>query len=37
LFGEALSYWKDAQTAASGGGVEFNGRITAQAYLELMR
>src|SRR5262249_10951556 len=36
-FGEALSNWKDAKTAASGGGIEFNGRITAQAYLEWMR
>jgi hypothetical protein len=36
-FGEALSNWKDAKTAASGGGIEFNGRITAQAYMEWMR
>jgi hypothetical protein len=36
-FREALSFWKDAQTAASGGGLEFHGRATAQTYLEWMR
>jgi hypothetical protein len=36
-FREALSFWKDAETAASGGGIEFHGRATAQTYLEWMR
>jgi hypothetical protein len=36
-FREALSFWKDAKTVASGGGIEFHGRVTAQTYLEWMR
>jgi hypothetical protein len=36
-FRTAMSYWKDAETAASGGGLEFNGRATAQGYLERMK
>jgi tetratricopeptide (TPR) repeat protein len=35
-FREALSYWKDEQTAASGGGLEFRSRPVAQSYLSLM-
>jgi hypothetical protein len=33
-FREALSYWEDAAAAASGGGLDFNGRAIAQGYLE---
>ena len=33
-FREALSYWKDARTAASGGGLEFRSRVVAQSYLD---
>jgi tetratricopeptide (TPR) repeat protein len=36
-FREALSFWKDAATAASGGGLDFNGRIIAQACLEWLK
>jgi exonuclease VII small subunit len=35
-FREALSFWKDAGSAASGGGLDFNGRAIAQGYLELL-
>jgi tetratricopeptide (TPR) repeat protein len=31
---EALSVWKDESAAASGAGLEFNGRATAQTYLK---
>jgi hypothetical protein len=30
---EALALWKDEATAASGGGMDFNGRVVAQGYL----
>jgi uncharacterized protein HemY len=33
-FRKALSYWKDARTAASGGGLEFRSRVIAQSYLD---
>jgi hypothetical protein len=33
-FRVALTYWKDAAAAASGGGLEFNARAVAQGYLE---
>jgi tetratricopeptide (TPR) repeat protein len=33
-FRTALSYWKDAASATSGGGLEFNGRPVAQGCLE---
>jgi tetratricopeptide (TPR) repeat protein len=36
-FRKAMSNWKDAQTAASGGGLDFNGRMTAQGYLDWMK
>lgn len=32
-FRNALALWKDQITAASGGGLDFNGRIVAQTYL----
>jgi tetratricopeptide (TPR) repeat protein len=36
-FREALSVWKDADAAASGGGLDFNGRAIAQACLEWLK
>jgi hypothetical protein len=33
-FREALSFWKDAASAASGGGLDFQGRAVAQGCLE---
>jgi tetratricopeptide (TPR) repeat protein len=36
-FREALSLWKDADSAASGGGLDFNGRVIAQAGLEWLK
>jgi tetratricopeptide (TPR) repeat protein len=36
-FRVALSYWKDAASAASGGGLEFNGRAVAQGCLEWLQ
>jgi hypothetical protein len=36
-FRTALSYWKDAASATSGGGLEFNGRPAAQGCLELLK
>jgi tetratricopeptide (TPR) repeat protein len=36
-FRVALSYWKDADAAASGGGLEFNGRAVAQGCLEWLK
>jgi tetratricopeptide (TPR) repeat protein len=36
-FRVALSYWKDADSAASGGGLDFSGRAAAEGYLELLK
>jgi len=36
-FRQALSVWKDAESAASGSGLDFNGRVVAQACLEWLR
>jgi hypothetical protein len=36
-FRTALSYWKDADTANSGAGLDFRGRAVAQGYLELLK
>jgi hypothetical protein len=36
LFQSALTVWKNESTAASGGGLDFNGRPIAQASLETM-
>jgi hypothetical protein len=36
-FREALSVWKDADAAASGGGLDFNGLAIAQACLEWLK
>jgi tetratricopeptide (TPR) repeat protein len=36
-FRTALSYWKDAASATSGGGLEFNGRPVAQGCLEWLK
>jgi tetratricopeptide (TPR) repeat protein len=36
-FRQALALWKDAPSAASGGGLDFNGRIVAQACLEWLQ
>jgi hypothetical protein len=36
-FGEALTYWKDEASAATGGGLDFAGRVIAQECLEMLR
>ena len=36
-FGEAMTYWKDEASAASGGGLDFSGRVIAQECLEMLR
>jgi tetratricopeptide (TPR) repeat protein len=36
-FRAALTLWKDKSTAASGGGLDFNGRILAQSYLRWLQ
>jgi Flp pilus assembly protein TadD len=36
-FGEALTLWKDEETAASGGGIDFNARPIAQACLQWLK
>jgi hypothetical protein len=36
-FRTALSYWKDADTANSGAGLDFRGRAVAQGYLQLLK
>ncbi len=36
-FRQALSIWKDAASAASGSGLDFNGRVIAQACLEWLK
>jgi hypothetical protein len=36
-FREALTYWKDEPSAASGGGLDFAGRVVAQNCLEWLR
>ncbi len=36
-FRVALSYWKDTDSATSGGGLDFPGRPLAQGYLELLK
>jgi hypothetical protein len=36
-FRVALSYWKSADSATTGGGLEFKGRVVAEGYLELLK